>query len=63
MAREKQLDIYKRIRVRLSVDFSADPASQECHNIFKVMKGPNIQPRLLYLARLSSDLNWRECFT
>ena len=63
VAREKQLDIYKRIRVRLSVDFSADPASQECHNIFKVMKGPNIQPRLLYLARLSSDLNWRECFT
>ena len=60
MAREKQLVIYKRIHIRLSADFSADPANQEC---LKVMKGQNIQPRLLYPARLSSDLNWRECFT
>lgn len=52
MAREKQLDIHKRIRVRLSVDFSADPANQECHNIFKVMKEKDLQPKILYPERL-----------
>ena len=28
-------------------------ARREWHNIFKVMKGKNLQPRILYTARLS----------
>ena len=35
--------------------FSTDnpQARRECHNIFKVIKGKNLQPRILYPARLS----------
>uniref|UniRef100_A0A8D1HNZ5 L1 transposable element dsRBD-like domain-containing protein n=1 Tax=Sus scrofa TaxID=9823 RepID=A0A8D1HNZ5_PIG len=40
---------------RLSADFSAETlqARRAWHNIFKVMKGKSLQPRVLYLARLS----------
>jgi len=36
-------------------DFSAETlqARREWHDIFKVMKGNNLQPRMLYPARLS----------
>ena len=53
--REKQQIIYKGIFIRLSADFSAETlqARWEWHNIFKVMKGKNLQPRILFLARLS----------
>ena len=39
----------------LSADFSAEPlqARWEWHDIFKVLKGKNLQPRMLYPARLS----------
>ena len=39
----------------LSADFSAETlkASRKLHDIFKVMKGKNLQPRILYPARLS----------
>ena len=39
----------------LTADFSAETlqARREWHDIFKVMKGKNLQPRLLYLARIS----------
>ena len=45
--------MYKRTPIRLSADFSAETlqARRECHN--KMMKGKNIQPRVLYPARLS----------
>ena len=36
------------------MDFSAETlqAKREWHNIFKLMKGKNLQPRMLYTARL-----------
>ena len=41
--------------IRLTADFSAETlqARRKWHDILKVMKGKNIQPRLLYLARIS----------
>ena len=41
--------------MRISADFSAGTlqARREWHDIFKVMKGKNLQPRILYPARLS----------
>ena len=48
---------YKEAPVRLTADFSAETvqARREGHDIFKVMKGKNLQPRLLYLQRSHSD--------
>ena len=47
--REKQHITYKGTPIRLTADFSAVTlqARRECHDIFKVMKGKNLQPRLL----------------
>ena len=46
---------YKGIPIRLSADFSTETlqARREWHDIFKVMKGKNLQPRILYPSRLS----------
>ena len=46
---------YKGIHIRLSAHFSTESlqARWEWHDIFKVMKGNNLQPRILYPARLS----------
>ena len=54
-AREKKQITFKGTPVRLSADFSADTlqARREWHDILNVMKGKNLQPRLLYPARLS----------
>ena len=54
-AREKQQITYKGICIRLTADFSAETlqARREWQNIFKVMKGKNLQQRLLYPARIS----------
>ena len=54
-ARENRQIIYKGIPIRLTADFSAEtlPARREWHDIFKVMKGKKLQPRLLYPARIS----------
>ena len=54
-AREKRQITYKGTPIRLTADFSAETlqARREWHNIFKVMKGKNLQPRLLYPARIS----------
>ena len=45
--------------MRLSADFSSEPlqARREWHNIFKVIKGKNLQPRILYPARFSFKFN------
>ena len=53
--KEKQQIKYKGIPIRLSADFSTETlqATREWHDIFKVMKGKNLQPRILYPARLS----------
>ena len=50
----KQQITYKGTPIRLTTDFSAETlqARREWHDIFKVMKGKNLQPRLLYPARI-----------
>ena len=52
---EKCQITYKGTTVRLTADFSAETlqARREWHDILKVMKGKNLQPRLLYTARIS----------
>ena len=54
-AREKQQIPYKGIPIMLTADLSAETlqARREWQDIFKVMKGKNLQPRLLYPARIS----------
>ena len=49
--REKRQITYKGTPIRLTADFSAEilQARTEWHDIFKVMKGKNLQPRLLSL--------------
>ena len=53
--REKQVITYKGAPNRLSSDFSTETfhARREQHEILKVMKVKDLQPRLLYPARLS----------
>ena len=53
--REKQQITYKGIPIRLTADLSAETlqARKVWKDIFKVMKGKNLQPRLLYPARIS----------
>ena len=54
-AREKQRVNYKGTPIRLSADFSTEilQARREWQDIFKVLKGENLQPRIFYSARLS----------
>ena len=54
-AREKQQITYKGTPIRLTADFSPETlqARREWHDILKVMKGKNLQPRLLYPATIS----------
>ena len=50
---------YKGTLIRLLADFSAETlqAKREQNDIFKVMKGKNLQSRILYPARLSFRFN------
>ena len=54
-AREKQQVTYKGNTIHLTADLSAETlqARREWQDIFKVLKGKNLQPRLLYLVRIS----------
>ena len=54
-AREKRKITYKGTPIRLTADFSAETlqARREWQDILKVMKRKNVQPRLLYPARIS----------
>ena len=54
-ARERQQITYKGISIRLTADLSAGTlqARREWQDIFKVMKGKDLKPRLLYPARVS----------
>ena len=53
-AREKKQIAHKGTPIRLSADFSAETlqARREGHDVLNMMKGKNLQPRLLYPARL-----------
>ena len=57
--REKRQITYKGTPIRLIADFSAETlqARREWHDIFKVMEGKKLQPRLLYPARISFRFN------
>ena len=54
-AREKQIVNCKGKPIRLSADFSTETpqARREWQEIFKALKGKNMQPRILYPARIS----------
>ena len=54
-AREKDTVAYKRVPIRLSADFSKETlqARRGWQEVFKVMKGKDLHPRLLYPAKLS----------
>ena len=54
-AREKKQVTCKGTPLRLSADFSTETlqARREWHDTLHVMKGKNLQPRLLYPAKLS----------
>ena len=57
--KEKLQITYKGTPIRFSTDFSTETlqARREWHDIFKVMKGKNLQSRILYPARLSFRFN------
>ena len=58
-AREKQQVTYKGNPIRFTADLSAEAlqARRQWQDIFKVLKGKNLQPRLLYPARISLKID------
>ena len=58
-AREKQQVTYKGNPILLRADLSAETlqARREWQDIFKVLKRKNLQPRLLYSARISFKID------
>ena len=64
-AREKDTVTYKGVPVRLSADFSKQTlqARRGWQEVFKVMKGKGLHPRLLYPAKLSFRMEEQiKCF-
>ena len=57
-AKEKQEVTYKGALMRLAADFSMEmlQARREWQEIFQVMRTRGLQPRLLYPARLSVNI-------
>ena len=58
-ARGKQQVTYKGNLIQLTADLSGETlqARRKWQYIFKVLKGKNLQPRLLYLARISFKID------
>ena len=58
-ARKNQQVTYKGTPIRLTADLSAETpqARREWLDIIKVLKGKNLQPRLLYPARISFKID------
>ena len=58
-AREKQQVTYKGNPIGLTADLSAETlqARTEWQDIFRALKKKNLQPRLLYLARISFKID------
>ena len=54
-SREKETITYKGVPIRLSADFSKETlqARRGWKEVFQVMKGKDLHPRLLYAAKLS----------
>ena len=64
-AREKERVIYKEVTIRLSADFSKETlqARRGWQEVFQVMKGKDLHPRLLYPAKLSFRMEGQiKCF-
>ena len=59
VAREKQQVTHKENPICLTADLAAETlqARREWQDIFKVLKGKNIQPRLQYLARIAFKID------
>ena len=65
-AREKDTVTYKGVSIRLSVDFSKEnlQARRGWKEVFQVMKGKDLYPRLLYPAKLSFRMEGQiKCFS
>ena len=65
LAREKETVTYNGLPIRLSADFSKETLQPRrgWKEIFKVMKGKDLYPRLLYPAKLSFRLERQiKCF-
>ena len=64
-AREKDTVTYKGVPIRLSADFSKETlqARRGWQDVFKVTKGKDLHPRLLYPAKLSFRMEGKmKCF-
>ena len=64
-ARAKETVTYKGVPVRLSADFSKETlqARRGWQEVFQVMKGKDLHPRLLYPAKLSFRMEGHiKCF-
>ena len=64
-AGEKETVTYKGVPIRLSADFSKETlqARRSWKEVFEVMKGKNLHPRLLYPAKLSFRMGGQiKCF-
>ena len=64
-AREKDTVTYKGVPIRLSADFSKETlqARRDWQEVFQVMKGKGLHPRLLYPAKLSFRMEGQiKCF-
>ena len=65
-AREKDTVTYKGVPIRLSADFSKQTlqARRDWQEVFQVMKGKGLHPRLLYLTKLSFRMEGKiKCFS
>ena len=65
-AREKETVTYKGIPIRLSADLSKETLQTRkvWKEVFKVMKGKDLPPRLLYPAKLSFRMEGKiKCFS
>ena len=65
-AREKEAVTYKGVPIRLSPDSSKETlqARRGCKEVFQVMKGKGLHPRLLHPAKLSFRMEGQiKCFS
>ena len=65
-AREKETVVYKVVPIRLSANFSKETvqARRNWQEVFQVMKGKGLHPRLLYPAKLSFRVEGQiKCFS
>ena len=65
-AREKETATFKEVSIILSADFSKETLEvrRRWKEVFKVMKGKDLHPRLLYPAKLSFRMEGKiKCFS